>query len=100
MGESIAHYDILGLAGDKDLGPVYRARDTKVGRTVAIRVLRRNMSDPLKRARALHLIQPYTGLSHPHAATLFEVGEHEGAIYLVYEFVLATNSRRSQPGGR
>jgi TolB-like protein len=87
MGESIAHYDILGLAGDGDLGPVYRARDTKVGRTVAIRVLSRNMSDPLKRARALHLIQPYTGLSHPHAATLFEVGEHEGAIYLVYEFV-------------
>jgi len=87
MGESIAHYDILGLVGDGDLGPVYRARDTKVGRTVAIRVLSRNMSDPLERARALHLIQPYTRLSHPHVATLFEVGEQQGAIHLVYEFV-------------
>jgi TolB-like protein len=87
MGESIAHYDILGLAGDGDLGPVYRARDTKVGRTVAIRVLSRIMSDPLERARAIDLIQPYTGLSHPHVATLFDVGEQQGAIYLVYEFV-------------
>ena len=87
MGESIAHYDILGLAGDGDLGPVYRARDTKVGRTVAIRLISRSMSDPLDRARALHLIQPYTGLSHPHVATLFEVGELQRAIYLVYEFV-------------
>jgi TolB-like protein len=84
---SIAHYDILGLAGDGDLGPVYRARDTKAGRTVAVRVLSRSMSDPLVRARALDLIQPYTGLSHPHVATLFEAGEQQGAVYLVYEFV-------------
>ena len=87
MNESIGHYDILGLVGNGDLGPVYRARDTKVGRTVAIRVLGRSMPDPLQRARLIDQIHPYTALSHPHVATLFEVGEHQGAIYLVYEFV-------------
>ncbi len=87
MGESIGRYDILSLIATGDAGPVYRARDTRVGRTVAIRVISRGMSDPAQRARAIDLIQPFTALTHPHVATLFEVGEQRGAIYLVYEFV-------------
>jgi len=87
MSESIGHYDILGLVGTGTHGTVFRARDTKVGRTVAIRVLGGAMPDPLRRSRSVDLIQPYTALSHPHVATLFEVGEHQGAIYLVHEFV-------------
>lgn len=87
MTESIAHYDILGLMANGALGSVYRARDTRAGRTVAIRVLTSGMSDPAQRARAIDLIQPCTALSHPHVATLFEVGEQRGSVYLVYEFV-------------
>jgi len=87
MSESIAHYEILGEIAAGTFGPVYRARDTKVGRTVAIRVVSAGMAEPAQRARAIDLIQPFTALSHPHVATLFDVGERRGAIYLVYEYV-------------
>src|SRR5512139_564308 len=87
MSDWIGHYNILSTIGTGALGPVYRARDTKVGRTVAIRVLAQGMEDPAQRARALDLVQPYTALTHQHVATLFEAGEQRGSIYLVYEFV-------------
>ena len=87
MSDRIAHYNILSTVGDGALGPVYRARDTILGRTVAIRVLTQGMDDPAQRARALDLVQPYTALTHQHVATLFEAGEQRGSVYLVYEFV-------------
>ena len=87
MSDRIAHYNILSTVGSGALGTVYRARDTILGRTVAIRVLTEGMADPAQRARALDLVQPYTALTHQHVATLFEAGEQQGSIYLVYEFV-------------
>jgi len=87
MSDRIAHYNILSAVGGGPLGTVYRARDTILGRTVAIRVLTEGMDDPAQRARALDLVQPYTALTHQHVASLFEAGEQRGSIYLVYEFV-------------
>ena len=87
MSDRIAHYNILSTIGSGAQGTVYRARDTVHGRTVAIRVLTEGMNDPAQRARALDLVQPYRALTHQHVATLFEVGEQRGSIYLVYEFV-------------
>jgi TolB-like protein len=87
MSDRIAHYNILSTVGSGVLGTIYRARDTKLGLTVAIRVLTEGMNDPAQRARALDLVQPYTALTHQHVATLFEAGEQRGSIYLVYEFV-------------
>ena len=73
MSDRIAHYNILSTVGTGPLGPVYRARDTILGRTVAIRVVTQGMDDPAQRARALDLVQPYTALTQQHVATLFEV---------------------------
>jgi len=87
MSDRIAHYNILSSIGSGAFGTVYRARDTVLGRTVAIRVLTEAMADPAQRARALDLVQPYTALTHQHVASLFEAGEQRGSIYLVYEFV-------------
>ena len=87
MSDRIAHYNILSTLGNGALGPVYRARDTVLGRTVAIRVITGGMDDPARRARALDLIRPYTAITHQHVASLFEAGEQRGSIYLVYEFV-------------
>ena len=55
MSDRIAHYNILSSVGSGAMGPVYRARDTKLGRTVAIRVVTQGMDDPAQRARALDL---------------------------------------------
>ncbi|HOG27793.1 MAG TPA: protein kinase [Vicinamibacterales bacterium] len=87
MSEFIAHYEILGEIAAGSLGAMYRARDTRAGRTVAIRIVKAGMADPARRARALDLIQPFTAITHPHVATLFEAGERRGAIYLVYEYI-------------
>ncbi|MCX6538165.1 MAG: protein kinase [Acidobacteria bacterium] len=87
MSQAIGHYDILGVVGTGGLGTVYRARDTRIGRTVAVRVLGDVTPDPLHRTRFIDSIRPYTTLSHSNIATLFDVGEHEGHVYLVYEFV-------------
>ncbi|MCX6544878.1 MAG: protein kinase [Acidobacteria bacterium] len=87
MSQAIGHYDILAVVGTGRQGTVYRARDTRIGRTVAVRVLGDVIPDPLHRTRLVDSIRPYTALSHSNIATLFEVGEHEGRVYLVYEFV-------------
>jgi len=87
MSDRIAHYNILSTVGTGPVGAVYRARDTKLGLTVAIRVLTEGMDDPAQRARALDLVQPFMALTHQHVATLLDAGEQRGAVYLVYEFI-------------
>ncbi len=87
MNRSIGHYELLNLIGAGGRGEVYRARDTRVGRTVAVRVLGEQAPDALRRDRFVHELEPVTRLSHPHLATLFEAGQVEGQVYLVYEFV-------------
>jgi TolB-like protein/tetratricopeptide (TPR) repeat protein len=87
MSETIGHYEVLGLLGTGGLGTVYRARDTRVGRTVAIRVLGDTSSDAVRREAFIEAVRPFTQISHAHVATLFEVGEHRDCAYLVYEYV-------------
>lgn len=87
MHETIAHYEILGLLGTGGSGTVYRARDTRVGRTVAIRVLGDTSGSAARRARFIETALAFTDISHPHVATLFDVGEHNECAFLVYEFV-------------
>lgn len=87
MPETIAHYEVLDLLGTGGWGTVYRARDTRVGRTVAIRVLGDTSGSHARRARFIESAQAFTEVSHPHVATLFDVGEHDACAYLVYEFV-------------
>lgn len=87
MSETIGHYEVLGLQVASALGPVYRARDTRVGRTVAIRVLGDASTGAARRAAFIDAVRPFTEISHSHVATLFEVGTHGDRAYLVYEFV-------------
>ncbi len=88
MPEAIAHYKLLEQIGTGGLGDVYRARDTRLGRTVAIKVPPADLSaDGERRAALLSQARTLTALSHPSIATLFEVGEQGERIYLVFEFV-------------
>lgn len=90
----VAHYTLLDRLDPSGPGELYRARDTRLGRTVAIRLLPRDLSTPslLDAARGLK------GLSHPNVVTLFDVGEHEGRIYLVFEFVKGQSLRAEMAG--
>jgi serine/threonine protein kinase len=88
MPEAIAHYKLLGQIGTGGLGDVYRARDTRLGRTVAIKFPPTDLiEDPARREALLSQARTLTAISHPSVATLFEVGEDGERICLVFEFV-------------
>jgi serine/threonine protein kinase len=99
LTESIAHYNLLERIGAGGLGEVYRARDTKVGRTVALKILPEHAARSLaldERFRAA--IRDATTLSHPNVATLFEAAEEGGRSYLAYEFVSGITLRQEIDG--
>lgn len=86
--ESFGHYKVLDRIGAGGLGEVYRARDTRLGRTVAIKVVPASLAgDPDRRARLLADARALSALSHPNVAALYEVGDEPDRLYLVFEFV-------------
>jgi serine/threonine protein kinase len=88
MLDAIAHYKVLGPLGTGALGEVYRARDTRVGRTVAVKVLPPSITqDPARSNALLDAAKAASAISHPNIATLFDGGEDAGRRFLVFEFV-------------
>ena len=85
-GHMLGPYRILEKVGAGGMGEVYKARDTRLDRTVAIKVLPAELSaDPERRARFEREAKTVAGLSHPHICALFDVGEHDGSTFLVME---------------
>jgi eukaryotic-like serine/threonine-protein kinase len=81
-------YRIGRLIGVGGMGEVYAATDTRLDREVAIKVLGEHIAaDPESRARFEREARLISGLNHPHVATLHDIGEHDGTIYLVMELV-------------
>ena len=88
MPDAIAHFKILETLGSGGLGEVYRARDTRLGRTVAVKVISSEITkDPAKFDALGDMAQRLTRLSHPNIAMLFEGGQVGDLYYLVFEFV-------------
>src|SRR3954464_4423972 len=88
MYETLAHYKILDRIGAGGMGDVYRARDTRLGRTVAIKVVPAAVAADAERRERFRLeAQAAIALSHPNIAALYEIGEDQGALFLVFEFV-------------
>src|SRR4051812_23823665 len=88
MVESLGHYKVLDKIGAGSLGELYRARDTRVGRTVALRVLApRVAGDPALLAEFLKDARASAAVSHPNIAALYEVADDGGVHYLACEFV-------------
>jgi serine/threonine protein kinase len=88
MFETLAHYKILERLGAGGMGEVYRARDTRLGRTVAIKVLVESIAgDQDRRARFLQQARASAALSHPNIAALYEIGEDQDQLFLVFEYV-------------
>src|SRR6185503_10427725 len=88
MLEALGQYKILGLIGIGRMGELYRARDTRAGRTVAIRVVADDIArDPARRGRYLKDARAATTLSHPNIAVVYEFGSDQGHLFVVSEFV-------------
>jgi serine/threonine-protein kinase len=88
MIESVGQFRILEPMPPGPLGDVYRARDTRFGRTVAVTLVAdRIVSTPERREQFLQDARAAAAVSHPNIATLYEVGEEDGRVYLVYEFM-------------
>ncbi|MES1255314.1 MAG: protein kinase [Acidobacteriota bacterium] len=98
--ETIGEYRILEWMGTSRLGEVYRARDSRVGRTVEIDVLPGAIAgDPRTREPFLAAARRSAALSHPNIAALHEIGEEGSRVYLVREFVPGT-TLNALVGGR
>ena len=93
----VAHYNLLEQLEPSGPGDLYRARDTKAGRTVTVRLLPADFTpDP---AALINQARGLTALSHPNVTTLFDVGEHEGRVYFAFEFQKG-QSLRAESAGR
>src|SRR5262245_27329570 len=81
-------YEIIALLGAGGMGEVYRARDTRLGREVAVKVLPAHLvGSPEARARFEREAQTVSALNHPNICTLFDVGHTADTDYLVMELV-------------
>jgi eukaryotic-like serine/threonine-protein kinase len=88
MPEVIGHYHVLDRLGTGGIGELYRARDSRLGRTVAVRVVSSEIaSHPDRCAHLLSAVRVAATLSHPNIAAVYEVGEDGGLPYLALEFV-------------
>jgi len=87
-GTKLGPYEILSALGAGGMGEVYRARDTRLGRDVAVKVLPGHLSaDPAVRARFEREARTISSLNHPHICTLYDVGREGDTDYLVMELV-------------
>jgi serine/threonine protein kinase len=85
-GTRLGPYEILELAGAGGMGEVYRARDTRLRRTVAIKVASGRMTeDPHLRARFQHEARAIAALNHPHICAIHDVANFEGHDVIVME---------------
>src|SRR5262252_2609614 len=87
-GSKLGPYEIVGPLGAGGMGEVYRARDTRLDRIVAIKILPADISaDPVAKQRFEREAKAISGLNHPNICTLHDVGRQDGVDYLVMECV-------------
>ena len=88
VGTRLGPYELQALLGAGGMGEVYRARDTRLNRTVAVKViLHSQSSDPMRRKRFEREAYAIAALQHPNICTLHDVGQQDGVDYLVMEYL-------------
>jgi serine/threonine protein kinase len=87
-GTRLGHYEIVARIGAGGMGEVYKARDTRLDRSVAIKVLPEHISsDPKSKQRFEREARTIAGLNHPHICVLHDVGHQGGVDFLVMEYL-------------
>ena len=86
IGRSLGPYQIVAKLGEGGMGEVYKARDTRLDRTVAIKVLPQSQAaDPDFKDRFSREARAISALDHPHICALYDVGDQDGVAYLVMQ---------------
>ena len=92
-GARLGPYEIVAPLGAGGMGEVYRARDTRLDRTVAIKVLPEQLaSDTHFRERFEREARVVSSLDHPNICALYDVGESDGRAFLVMQFLEGTTT--------
>ena len=100
-GTRFGPYELLDWIGSGGMGEVYRARDTRLGREVAIKVLPEGAADDAGRLRRFEREgRSAAALNHPNIATVYEVGEHEGTRFIAMELVEGQTLKDRLEAGR
>jgi serine/threonine protein kinase len=87
-GRRLGPYEILSAIGAGGMGEVYKARDTRLDRIVAIKVLPTHLADrPDLRGRFEREAKTIASLNHPHICTLYDTGHQDGIDYPVMEYI-------------
>src|SRR5215469_10949847 len=87
-GTRLGPYEVLSPLGAGGMGEVYCARDTRLDRTVAVKILPEGVSpNPERRQRFDREARAISSLSHPHICALYDVGQQDGIDYLVMEYI-------------
>src|SRR5262245_31911745 len=99
-GARLGPYEIVAAIGAGGMGEVYKARDTRLERTVAIKVLPAAFSsDPERLARFEQEARAVAALNHPNILALHDLASHEGAPYIVTELLEGEPLRERLGGG-
>ena len=99
MGTTLGHYRVVAQLGRGGMGIVYGAEDSRLGRAVALKVLPASIAgDGERRRRFLREARAAAAINHPNIATIYEVGEADGRLFLVMERIEGTTLRERLAG--
>ena len=99
----LSHYELLEPLGEGGMGTVFRAVDTRLGRPVAVKVLRGEAAlNDESRKRFIQEARAASGLNHPHIITIYDIGQDQGVDFIAMEYVPGQSLARliGRPGTR